>query len=39
MIVMTMMWKVGMKILRTGPSDQAIPSSESRLLSKVMLTP
>jgi hypothetical protein len=30
--------KVETKILRTGPGDQAIPSSESRLLSKVMLT-
>jgi hypothetical protein len=38
-ITMTMMWKVGMKILRTGPGGQAIPSSESRSLSKIMVTP
>jgi hypothetical protein len=37
MIVMTLMWKVDMKILRTGRGDQAIPSSENRLLSKAML--
>ena len=29
MTVMIMMWKVEMKILRTGPSGQAIPSSEN----------
>jgi hypothetical protein len=28
-----MMWKVGMKILRIGPSDQAMLSSENRLLN------
>jgi hypothetical protein len=34
----SLMWKVETKILSTGPGDQAILSSESRLLSKVMLT-
>jgi hypothetical protein len=38
-IAMTMMWKVGMKILKTGPGGQAIPSSESQPLNKVKLTP
>jgi hypothetical protein len=31
--------KVEMKILRTGPGGQAIPSSENRPLNKVILTP
>jgi hypothetical protein len=32
-----MMWKVGMKILKIGPSDQAILSSENQPLNKVIL--
>jgi hypothetical protein len=32
-----MMWKVGMKILKIGPSDQAMLSSESRPLNRVIL--
>jgi hypothetical protein len=33
-----MMWKVGMKILKIGPGDQAMLSSENRLLNRVILT-
>jgi hypothetical protein len=33
----SMMWKVGMKILRIGPSGQAILSSENRPLNRVIL--
>jgi hypothetical protein len=32
-----MMWKVGMKILRIGPSDQVIQSSENRPSNRVTL--
>jgi hypothetical protein len=33
------MWKVGMKIPKIGPSGQVIPSSESRLSNRAILTP
>jgi hypothetical protein len=33
-----MMWKVEMKILKTGPSDQAILSLENRQLNRVILS-
>ena len=39
MKVIVMMWKVWMKILRTGPSGQAIPSSGNQPSNKVILTP
>ena len=39
MTVIVMMWKVEMKILRTGPGGRAIPSSENRPLNKVILMP
>jgi hypothetical protein len=32
-----MMWKVEMKILKTGPSDQVILSMENRPLNRVIL--
>jgi hypothetical protein len=39
MTVIAMMWRVEMKILRTGPGSQDIPSSGNRALNKVILTP
>jgi hypothetical protein len=39
MTVIVMMWRVEMKILRIGPSGQAIQSSGSRASNKVILTP
>jgi hypothetical protein len=38
MTVVVMMWKVGMKILKIDPGDQAMLSLENRLLNKVILT-
>jgi hypothetical protein len=38
MIVIVMMWRVEMKILKIGPSGQAILSSENQLLNRVILT-
>jgi hypothetical protein len=32
-----MMWKVGMKILKIGPGDQAMLSSENQPLNRVIL--
>jgi hypothetical protein len=37
--VIVMMWKVGMKTLRTGPGGQAILSSENQPSNRVILTP
>jgi hypothetical protein len=39
MTVIFMMWRVEMKILRTGPDGQAKPSSENPPSNKVILTP
>jgi hypothetical protein len=38
MTVIVIMWRVEMKILRTGPGGLAIPSSENQPLNKVILT-
>jgi hypothetical protein len=38
MTVIIMMQKVEMKILKIDPGDQAILSSENRLLNRVILT-
>ena len=38
MTVIVMMWRVEMKILKIGPGDQAMLSSENRLLNRVILT-
>jgi hypothetical protein len=38
MTVIVMMWKVETKILKIGPGDQAILSSENRLLNRVILS-
>jgi hypothetical protein len=39
MTVIVIVWRVEMKILKIGPGDQAIPSSENRPLNKAILTP
>jgi hypothetical protein len=39
MIARPLMWKVGMKMPKIGPSGQVILSSESRPSSKVKLMP
>jgi hypothetical protein len=36
-IAIAMMWKVGIKILKIGPTGQAMLSSESRPLNRVIL--
>jgi hypothetical protein len=38
MTVIVMRGKAGMKILKIGPGDQAMLSSENRLLNRVILT-
>jgi hypothetical protein len=38
MIVIVMMRRVEMKIMKIGPSDQAMPSSANQLLNRVILT-
>jgi hypothetical protein len=39
MTVIVMMWKVGMKTLRTGPGGQAILSSENQPSNRVISIP